>query len=183
MRPIQFTKHRSIMLFLIGLAAIAISVLVWPSKVETIILSIIFLSILISIGFSISRHFVSYRNGQIGLLAFAVRSTLDILGILITLVIAVGLAGQIGAPFGQAVNNAVEPAWPGKGAIAGLLAGLVAGTRHWADCRFMGAPDLGETGFDKISLEVLFRFRFFHRGISKGLQPAWECSLRIPRSF
>jgi len=107
--------------------AILISLFLWPTITPFLVLILIIVGTGMAITFAVRRRVQAYRQGRIDRLALLRGISLDIVGILITIIAAVLLGGKAGEYIGQKTGKVVEATRPGLGFIAGILAGLITG--------------------------------------------------------
>jgi hypothetical protein len=109
------------------IAALLACLLFWPSASRLFGLVVLVLSVTMGIAFTIRKHILAWRKGQIDRSTMIRNSTVDVLGMLITIIAAILIAGRVAQSVGLFAGGAAESQWPGSGMIAGILSGMAAG--------------------------------------------------------
>jgi hypothetical protein len=114
-------------LYYFGLiSALFILVWLWPNLISSLSWIIILLILGIIIIPIIQRNYRLYKLGKYSPSVFMRKTGVDAVGILLTGVIAIVLAGASARFIGTLVGNAVEKSMPGLGVPAGIFSGITA---------------------------------------------------------
>jgi hypothetical protein len=101
------------------LAALIVSLLLYPEATSWLSLILLLSSLVMAFSFAIQKHMGPYRRGQINGLQFTRNMLLDILGLLLTVAAASHLGGMAGTRLGTSFGL-----WAGL--IAGILCAFLA---------------------------------------------------------
>lgn len=109
------------------LIMVFVSLFLSPTITQPLVWILIIIGTGMAIVFAVRRSIQAYRQKRIDRPTLMRSISLDILGILITIIAAVLIAGKAGQYLGQAVGMAAESVRPGMGALVGILVGLLTG--------------------------------------------------------
>jgi len=115
----RLKKHWPLISIFFTLVILA-SLFFWPGTTRLLSLIVMGLGILAIVTFTVRRHVQAHGQGRITRPVMARNIVVDLLGVLITMILVILVAGRTGACAGQMAGKA----W---GVPAGILSGLLAG--------------------------------------------------------
>jgi hypothetical protein len=130
-KPARYYKNLEscggIVYYLGIISAFFFIIMKWPEATPAlswIIIIIIFAFVIIRC-IGINRHLI--HQGKITKTQFTIKTTLDILGYLLTGITSIVIAGKLAQIIGVNIGNSVESTMPGLGIPAGIISGLITG--------------------------------------------------------
>ena len=119
----KLEKHLTI-IFIILLLAILACFLLWPSMAQTLAWILALSGVVLTTVFIARKYYLSYQQGRITHKEMIRDIVFELLGIVVTIGVAVWMAGKAMARIIPAVYEATLSIRPGWVPIAGVLAGL-----------------------------------------------------------